>query len=314
MDEFKALATFAGVVEAGSFRRAAVQQGLAPQAVSKAVRQLEDRLGVRLLHRTTRKLSMTEEGARLFAQVQPGLATLRHAIEATKQARSGVAGVLRVTAPRSIGLRIVVPMIEPFMAQHPEVRIELELEDRITDLVAARIDVGFRVGAELDRNYVARRLADIQHCICASPGYVERFGRPRSWAELARHRCTGFRHVNTGKLMPWEYLDGTETAFRDVPAIFSTNDVDAEVQAVLTGIGIGQLPSYAAMPLIRAGLLVQLLPRHTSERIGLYVFYLQGARLPARARAFIDFASAHLKDRDRFAPARPRTAPARAGP
>ncbi|MBB3178128.1 LysR family transcriptional regulator [Variovorax sp. Sphag1AA] len=308
MDEFKALAAFAGVVEAGSFRRAAVQQGLAPQAVSKTVRQLEDRLGVRLLHRTTRKLSMTEEGARLFAQVQPGIAALRHAVESTKEARTGVEGVLRVTASRSIGLRIVVPLIEPFMAEHPDVRVELELEDRITDLVAQRIDVGFRVGAQLDRNYVARRLADIRHCICASPGYIERFGRPRTWADLARHRCTGFRHVNTGKLMPWEYLEGQETAFRDVPAVFSTNDVDAEVQAVLTGIGIGQLPGYAAMPLIQAGLLVQLLPRHTSERIGLYVYYLQGARLPARARAFIDFASARLKDSDHFSIGRARGA------
>jgi DNA-binding transcriptional LysR family regulator len=306
MDEFKALATFVGVVEAGSFRRAAVQQGLAPQAVSKAVRLLEDRLGVRLLHRTTRKLSTTEEGARLFAQVQPGLATLRQAVESTKQSRTGVEGVLRVTAPRSVGLRIVVPMIEPFMAQHPGLQVELELEDRITDLVASRIDLGFRVGAQVDRNYVARRLADIQHCICASPGYVERFGRPRTWADLARHRCTGFRHVNTGKLMAWEYLDGAETAFREVPAVFSTNDVDAEVQAVLAGIGIGQLPGYAAVPLIEAGLLVQLLPRHTSERIGLYVYYLQGARLPARARAFIDFVSARLKDSDHFAVGRAR--------
>ena len=300
MDEFKALATFVDVVEAGSFRRAAVQQGLAPQAVSKAVRLLEDRIGVRLLHRTTRKLSTTEEGARLFAQVQPGLASLREAVESTKQSRTGVEGVLRVAAPRSVGLRIVVPMIEPFMAQHPGLQVELELEDRITDLVGSRIDVGFRVGAQLDRNYVARRLVDIQHFICASPGYVERFGRPRSWDDLAHHRCTGFRHVNTGKLMPWEHLDGTEIAFRDVPAIFSTNDVDAEIQAVLAGIGIGQLPGYAAMPLIQAGLLVQLLPRHTSERIGLYVYYLQGARLPARARAFIDFASANLASDDRF--------------
>ena len=301
MDEFKALATFAGVVEAGSFRRAAMQQGLAPQAVSKAVRQLEDRLGVRLLHRTTRKLSMTEEGARLFAQAQPGLAALRQAVEETKRSRSGIAGILRVTAPRSVGLRIVVPMIEAFMTQHPEVRVELELEDRFTDLVAARVDVGFRVGAGLDRNYVARRLADIQNYICASPGYIERFGRPRTWAELAHHRCTGFRQINTGKQLPWEYLDGKEMAFREVPAVFSTNDVDAEVQAVLAGIGIGQLQGYAALPLIQAGLLVHLLPRHTSERIGLYVYYLQGAQLSARARAFIDYVSAHLKRSGRFA-------------
>lgn len=311
MDEFKALAMFAHVVESGSFRRAAIAQGIAPQAASKAVAGLEDRLGVRLLHRTTRKLSTTEEGARLFARIQPSLATLRDAVASTKGAGAGVEGLIRVTAPRSVGLRIVVPMIEPFMQAHPEVRIELELEDRMTDPVASRIDIGFRVGAQLDRNFVARRLVDVQHCICASPAYIERHGRPRTWADLAKHRCTGFRHVNTGKLMPWEYQEGSDTAFREVPAIFSTNDVDAEVMAVLGGVGIGQLPTYAARPLIDEGRLVQLLPRHTSERFGLYVYYLQRAHLPARARAFIDFAAAHLRDKERFAIPRAKAAPAR---
>jgi DNA-binding transcriptional LysR family regulator len=297
MDDLKALSTLARVVESGSFRRAAVALGVAPQATSKTVRQLEARLGIRLLHRTTRRLSLTDEGAQLLAQVRPALASIRSAMEGLQSARSAVEGTLRVTSPRSVGQHLVLPLIAPFMAQHPGLRVELELEDRITDVTAEKIDVGFRVGAGMDRNVVARRLMDIQHWICASPEYLERHGRPRSWEDLTRHRCTGFRHVNTGRLMEWEYQDQGETTYRDMPARFETNDVDAEASAVLAGIGIGQIPSYIAAPLIRDGRLVHLLVKHTSERIGLYLYYAQRSHLPARARKFIDFAVAQLHGR-----------------
>jgi DNA-binding transcriptional LysR family regulator len=294
MDDFKALSTLARVVETGSFRRAAVELGVAPQATSKTVRQLEAQLGVRLLHRTTRRLSLTDEGAQLLAQVRPALSAIRSAMDDLQSARGEVAGTLRVTAPRSVGLHLVLPLVGPFMEQHPNLRVELELEDRITDVTSGKIDIGFRVGASMDRNVVARRLMDIQHWICASPEYLERHGRPRNWEELARHRCTGFRHVNTGKLMPWEYQEDGATTYRDMAARFETNDVDAEASAVLTGVGIGQIPSYIAAPLIREGRLVHLLVKHTTERIGLYIYYAQRAHLPPRARLFIDFAVAHL--------------------
>ncbi|MGA0609432.1 LysR substrate-binding domain-containing protein [Caldimonas sp. KR1-144] len=295
MDDLKALSTLALVVETGSFRRAAVELGVAPQATSKTVRQLEAQLGVRLLHRTTRRLNLTDEGERLLAQVRPALSTIRDAMAQSRVSRAELGGMLRITAPRSLGQHLVLPLIASFVEQHPEVQVELELEDRISDTVADKIDVGFRTGGGMDRNVVARRLLDIQHWICASPQYLERHGRPRQWADLARHRCTGFRHVNTGKLMPWEYGENGETTYRDVPASFTTNDVDAEVHAVVAGLGIGQLPSYIAAPLIREGRLVQVLARHTSERIGLYLYYPQRAHLATRARRFIDFAVAQLR-------------------
>jgi DNA-binding transcriptional LysR family regulator len=294
MDDLKALSTLARVVESGSFRRAAVELGVAPQATSKTVRQLEAQLGVRLLHRTTRRLSLTDEGAQLLAQVRPALSSIRSAMADLQSARGDVGGTLRVTAPRSVGLHLVLPLVGSFMAQHPNLRVQFELEDRITDVTSEKIDIGFRVGASMDRNVVARRLMDIQHWICASPAYLERHGRPRSWEELAQHRCTGFRHVNTGKLMPWEYQEGGATTYRDMAARFETNDVDAEASAVLAGVGIGQIPSYIAAPLIREGRLVHLLVRHTTERIGLYIYYAQRTHLPPRARLFIDFAVAQL--------------------
>jgi len=296
MDDLRALSTLARVVESGSFRRAAVDLGVAPQATSKTVRQLEAQLGVRLLHRTTRKLSLTDEGAQLLAQVRPALATIQSALGEVRSARQQVGGTLRITAPRSVGQHLVLPLIAPFLDEHPGLQVQLELEDRFTDVTSEKIDVGFRVGPAMDRNVVARRLLQIQQWICASPAYLERHGRPKHWDDLLRHRCTGFRHVNTGKLLPWEYQSQGETTYRDLPTAFETNDVDAEVLAVLSGIGIGQLPSYVARPLVERGLLVHLLAKHTSERMGLYLYYAQRAHLPARARRFIDFAVARLRD------------------
>lgn len=294
MDDLKALSTLARVVESGSFRRAAVELGVAPQATSKTVRQLEAQLGVRLLHRTTRRLSLTDEGAQLLTQVRPALSAIRSAMSDLQAARAEAGGTLRVTAPRSVGLHVVLPLVGSFMEQHPNLRVDLELEDRITDVTSGKIDIGFRVGAGMDRNVVARRLMDIQHWICASPAYLERHGRPRSWDELAQHRCTGFRHVNTGKLMPWEYQEAGATTYRDVQAQFETNDVDAEAGAVLAGVAIGQIPSYIAAPLIRERRLVHLLAKHTTDRIGLFIYYAQRTHLPTRARLFIDFAVSRL--------------------
>lgn len=294
MDDLRALSTLARVVESGSFRRAAVDLGVAPQATSKTVRQLEAQLGVRLLHRTTRKLSLTDEGAQLLAQIRPALSTIHTALGELRSARQDVVGTLRITAPRSVGQHLVLPLVGPFLDLHPSLQLQLELEDRFTDVTLAKIDVGFRVGPAMDRNVVARRLIDIQQWICASPEYLERHGRPKSWDELLRHRCTGFRHVNTGRVLPWEYQLHGETTYRDVPARFETNDVDAEVLAVLSGIGIGQLPSYVARPLVEQGRLVHLLVRHTSERMGLYIYYAQRTHLPARSRKFIEFAVARL--------------------
>lgn len=299
MDDLKALSTLARVVETGSFRRAAVELGVAPQATSKTVRQLEAQLGVRLLHRTTRQLRLTDEGARLLAQVRPALSSIRVAMDELQSARREVGGTLRVTAPRSVGQHLVLPLVAPFMQEHPELTVELELEDRFTDVVAEKIDVGFRMGAGMDRNVVARRLMDIRQWICASPAYLERHGRPRRWEDLAQHRCTGFRHVNTGKLMPWEYTDRGQTACEEVAARFATNDVDVEANAVLAGVGIGQIPSYIAAPLVREGRLVHVLVKHNSERIGLYIYYPQRAQLPARTRRFIDFAVARLQEAGR---------------
>lgn len=291
-NELRAVATFIKAVELGSLRQAATSQGITPQAASLSLSQLEAHLGVRLIHRTTRSLSLTEEGRAFLEAAQPGLATLQRALHGARRGRDEIAGPLRIAAPRSIMLPMLWPVLEEFCRRYPEVEPDVQLDDRIGNWVEDRIDVGFRAGSPPAEGVVARRLLPIQLIVCAAPRYLQRHGAPASIDELlsSQHRCSGFRHPATGKLMSWDFKVGDEIVSRAIPARLCTNDVELEEKAVLAGEFIGQLVGVSAAPLIRAGLLVPLLIDHMAEHLGLYAYY--GSRLaqPARVRAFIDLA------------------------
>jgi len=289
VDRTRALTLFLAVARAGSFSRAAVEAGLAPQAMSKSVRQLEAQLNVRLLHRTTRKLSMTDEGQRLFELADPGMRMLDDALEEVHASREQTAGVVRVVAPPSLGARFLVPLIGAFQQQHPSARFDVLLEDRLTDLVEARIDVGFRVGTSAERNVVARRLADVRLVICAAPAYLAAHGTPTTLEQLLTHRCTGFRHPNTGKTVPWELVNEDAIVYQDVPAVATFNDIDAEIEAVRCGIGIGQLQAYMVQQELDEGRLIGLLPQLSSARLSVFMYYPQRTQMPSRVRRFVDF-------------------------
>ncbi|GGC74385.1 LysR family transcriptional regulator [Undibacterium terreum] len=279
MDEMRAISTFIKTASLGSFRKAAIDQGITPQAASKAVMQLEKELGVRLFHRTTRKLSLTEEGIQFLENARPGLETLHDAVRQARQATEGMEGSLRVSGPRSLGLQVLMPLFLRFAEKYPQVQLDVQLDDRFSDLVPDRIDVGFRAGTVPDGRMIARRLMPIQHIICASPSYLEKHGKPASIAELMQHQCTGYRLPNTGKQMPWEFQIGGEIHYRDIPATICTNDTQAETEAVLAGLGIGQLGSFTAVPLIREGRLIPLLTEHITERMALHVYYSTRANM-----------------------------------
>lgn len=292
MDTSRVVALFIGVARAGSFSRAAGETGLTPQAVSKAVRQLEAHLGVRLLHRTTRKLSLTDEGLRLFELASPGLRLLDEALALVKQSQQESDGLVRIAAATSVGNRVLVPLIRDFQRQYPGTHFDVLLDDHFTDLIEARIDIGFRAGNPPERNLVARRLADIRLIICAAPAYLAQHGAPRSVEELSAHRCTAFRQPNSGRLAPWEFHADGGTVYRDMPAVVSFNNVEAEVEAVLAGIGIGQLADYMVSGELASGRLVEVLPQPVGPGGGLYMYYPQRTQMPLRVRRFIDFAVA----------------------
>ncbi|MDH6146476.1 MULTISPECIES: LysR family transcriptional regulator [Paraburkholderia] len=300
MNEVRAISVFVRAATLGSFRRAAADLGISPQAASHAVMQLEKSLGVRLFHRTTRKLSLTEEGQKLLQGVEPALAMLSSAIDDARRSGEEVAGPLRISAPTALGRTALWPSILEFAALHPDVQIDIRFDDHFTDLVSDRADVGFRGGSPPSEGAIARRLLPIQLIVCASPAYLERYGTPKTVDELDAHRCSGYRRANTGKQAPWEFMVGGEIVYREMAASVCSNDIDAETEAVLAGVAIGQLGSFSAVSHIRAGRLVPLLTQHLTQRESIYVYYRRRTEQPLRVRTFIDFIVARLADNSQF--------------
>lgn len=294
MDELRAISTFIRAAELGSFNRAATAQGTTPQAVSKTVRQLEQHLGVRLFHRTTRKSSLTEDGQLLFESVRASMEGFSSALNRVKNAAREDAGLIRISAGGTVGRKILMPLVAEFSRRHPGVTFDLVLEDGSTDTVGERIDLGFKAGNAPTAQVVSRRLFPIQLVVCATPAYLAQHGAPDTIDSLAAHHCIGYRQPGTGRPVPWEFSINGETQYRNMHYVVCCSDPEAEMQAVLNGIGIGQIDSINATAPLQSGELVPLLTHTTSDRMGLYLYYAQRADMPSRVRRFIDFAVSNL--------------------
>ncbi len=299
-NELRAIATFVKAAELGSLRQAAIAQAITPQAASQALAQLESHLGVRLFHRTTRRLALTEEGSRFLEAAQPGLSTLQRALHGARRGREEIAGPLRIVAPRATMLQMLWPVVEEYCRLHPQIEPDVQLDDRIGNWVEDRVDVGFRVGSSPQDGLIARRLMPVQLVVCAAPSYLARFGTPASIDALAGHRCSCFRHPATGKVMPWEFKVGEEIVSRAIAPALCTNDIEFEARAVAAGQVVGQLVGATAAPLVRAGRLVPLLTAHVTDHLGLYIYWGSRVAQPARVRAFIDLAVERLADNPQF--------------
>ncbi|MBN3760492.1 LysR family transcriptional regulator [Burkholderia sp. Ac-20365] len=296
INDFKAIATFAKAVELGSIRQAALAQGVTPQAAGQTIAQLEQRLGVRLLHRTTRSLSLTEEGQRLLENTLPALAALDRALVLAKESKDEIAGPLRIVGPKSSFGAILMPLLDEFCRAHPGIQPDVQLDDAIGNWVLDRVDVGFRLGASASEGVIGRQLFPIQMIVCATPDYLKAYGTPSTLDDLATHRCSVFRHPVTGKVSPWYLTVDGKLEHRQMSPAFATNDTDLEAQAVLAGQAIGQLANFLAAPHIRAGRLVPVLLQHVSAHTGLHLYYGSRSAMPRRVRAFLDLAFARLHD------------------
>jgi DNA-binding transcriptional LysR family regulator len=296
MDRLHAIETFLKAIDLGSFNRTASAQGTTPQAVSKAVRQLERELGVQLFRRSTRKSSLTEEGRRFADKVRPGIDTINSAWQDALRAVTEEQGTIRLTASPSLGRLFLLPLIGAFRQVYPGVMVELLSDDRYTDLIDSDIDIGFRSGFPPDAQLVVRELFRIQMIICASPKYLAEHGAPLRREDLDGHQLTGARHPNTGRISPWEFQQAGELRFGDLPAGFTSNDTEAETHAVVAGLGVGQLDSISASHHLRSGALVPLMLDQVNERYGVYMYYAQRTEIPSRVRKFIDFVMANTGD------------------
>ena len=300
INELRSITTFVRTVELGSLSKAAAAQQISPQAASKALAQLEQYLGVRLFHRTTRSMSLTEEGQRFFEAAKPSLTSLQQALSAVRQTREDLAGPLRIVGPRSVLPSVIGPVLDEYCRLYPEVQPDVQLDDRVGNWVEDRVDVGFRLGNPPEEGLIARRLFPVQMVICAGPSYLRKYGAPQSLYELDAHRCSGFRRPSDGRVVPWRVSVGDSMQYQNIRPSFSTNDEAFELHAVISGEVIGQLAVPTAASLIRSGRLVPLLLEHMTDNLSLFIYYGSRAAQPARVRRFIDLAVERLTENNDF--------------
>lgn len=294
LNELRAISVFVTAAELGSLRKTAAALNISPQAASQALAQLEQHLNVRLFHRTTRSMALTDEGQRFLDEAQPSLLGLRRALHTVRHAKDEIAGPLRIVGPRSTFQPLLWRLLDEFCERHPEVVPDVQLEDRVGNWVEDRVDVGFRLGMSPHEGVIARRLFPVQLVLCASPAYLQRYGTPESMADLPTHRCSVYRNPGTGCVVPWRFKVGDDEVDQPVVPALCTNDEILELHAVLAGKVIGQLAGVTAAPYIRSGQLVPLLVEHMTDRYSYFVYYGSRTAQPVRVRAFIDLVVARL--------------------
>ena len=251
MSRLDALQTFAAVVRARNFSTAAESLGVTPSAVSKQIARLEDRLGVRLLNRTTRRLSATEEGSAFYQRAARILADIDEAEAAVTQLQAAPRGTLRINCGIAFGKHQIGPLIPEFLARHPEVTVEMTLTDALSDLVEEGHDVAVRFGALQDSSMVARQLAVSRRAICGAPDYFEEHGVPQTADDLRHHRCLHHRYRSTGKLEEWFLIDDTGTPVQDIPRAAVSSAIEPLLYMAERGLGIACLPDPYRAPAAR---------------------------------------------------------------
>lgn len=286
-DDVVAMTVFARVVEAKSFTGAAERLGLSKSVVSWRIAKLEERLGVRLLHRTTRKLSLTVEGLRFYERCARIVEEADEVAELAAGVGDQPRGLLRVAVPVTLGQLYLGPPVAEFLAKYPEVRLDLRLADRMTDLVAESVDLVIRAAIVLpDSNLVARKLCTDRRLIWAAPAYLARKGTPKSTAELVHHNCLNFSVIRRG--LEWRFRGPRGPISIPTTGNLITDSATMLSAAAVAGVGLAVLPYFIVAPEVAAGRLVPVLERDSSFDLGIYALHPPARRLPASLRRFID--------------------------
>lgn len=288
LDLLDQLRAFVATAQTGSFTSAADRLGISNRLTSKYVAELESRLGVRLLQRTTRKVGLTPAGDELLARTPALLDEFDAVLNAVSEGSTALSGALRVSAPVTFGEIYVVGMLARFASAHPDISIDLRLDDRFLDIAAEGIDLSFRLGHFDQASLKVRRLGEFRSVLVASPDYLEQHGTPAAPEELSEHACI----VDTNRRNPrrWMFLkDGTETVVT-VKGRFQVNSASAAIALATKGLGIAYVPSFALTDALAEGHVVTLLNETRSESSPIGAVYLEGRTLPRKVRALIDFA------------------------
>jgi LysR family transcriptional regulator, regulator for bpeEF and oprC len=291
MDRLQAMSVFARVVESGNFTRAADRLRLPKATVTTLIQNLETHLGAKLLNRTTRRVSVTADGAAYYERCVRILSEVEETEQALSRTRASPRGRLRVDVPGFFGRGILVPALAEFFARYPDIHLELGCSDRPVDLLEEGVDCVVRGGHTQDPALVARRIADLEFVTCAHADYIERYGRPEHPQDLLRHQCISYFSAKTGKVFEWDFSRGEERLVLPVEGCIALNDGDAYLAAGLNGLGIMQAPIMLVGAQLAAGELIRLLEDWRIDSLPLYVMYPQNRHLSAKVRVFVDWVS-----------------------
>lgn len=284
---------FFSVVEQQGFTAAATKLGTTAAAVSRKVKALEQRLGVRLLHRSTRKTSLTAEG-RTYYQQASALFDQLNLLEQELTAQAGeLCGELRISAPMSFGQKKLAPLISRFASRHARLRVSLILEDRQSDIIGEGFDLTLRIGYPADSSLVGRKLAEVPVYLCASPDYLRKHGTPETPAQLASHQCLHYNLISERE--EWTLQDDGNTQSILIKSRFCSNNGDVLTRAAIDGLGIIAMPDFIVEDALASGQLVRVLTGHERHPMSLYALYPSRSQTPAKTREMIDYLLKNLQ-------------------
>lgn len=295
MEHFSALPIFVTVVECGSFSLASQKLGLSKSAVSKRITLLEQSLGIQLLHRTTRSLSLTEAGARYFDYVRPAVKLAADGLDAISELQQAPQGSLRIAVPMVFGRLHIAPLIPEFLRRYPKIQLQMQMDDKTTDLIAGGFDLAIRIGELPDSSLIARKIAPCLSVICASPEYLARHAAPQTPQQLSQHNCLFYSYFRDG--VEWTFLSPQDPTRIQPNGNYQVNNSDAIHQATLDGLGIANLPRFMVDTDLQTGRLQALLADHPLPEHGIYAVYPQRKYLPTKVSVLIEFLMEKLAER-----------------
>jgi len=296
MDHLRRISTFIRAAHAGSFSLAARQLGVTPQAVSNQVSQIEKWLEVRLFHRTTRKISLTEEGAALFERCKAGIDSIEEGVRSLRDRNQDAVGTVRLAVPYGISQALIVPLLPSLLERYPRISIELLVQNNLPDIVEQGVDVGILGGVLPMGSLVAKKITSFELILCAATNYLKKHGVPRTMEDLKTHRCVNLRDPGTGKIYPWTFRHREEVMTLDVHAGLTVNDTETHRRAVLNGAGVGQVASFFAAPHFRSRRLKPLLIGYVSAPIDIYLYIPRRNQMAKKNCLVADFLLEELRN------------------
>ncbi|KER87886.1 LysR family transcriptional regulator [Xanthomonas arboricola pv. celebensis] len=291
MDSLSDIAAFVRTAERLSFAEAGRDLGLSPSAIGKSVARIEASLGVRLFHRTTRRVSLTNEGALLHERCRLILSDLRDAEELVAGSVAAPRGTLRISLP-AIGYRFLISTLPDFLERYPEIEFDLDFNDRFVDLVEGGFDAAIRSGPLVDSSLMSRRLGSFRFVLCAAPCYLNRKGAPIRPVDLGTHDALRFRFPSSGKLQDWNIAGDVPPAC--IKTVLTCNNMEAIRAAAIDGLGIAYMPDFLAEEALRDGALVTVLDRFLVDPGQFSIVWSSSRQISSRLRVFIDFVSKRL--------------------